>query len=52
MLSTHADHVNEADYQYDPTKVLDHCMWFLSRKVTLDHTYMPHDFSITVHRED
>ncbi len=52
MLSTHADHVNSRDFQYDPIKVLDHCMWFLGRKVTLDHTYMPHDFTITVHRAD
>lgn len=53
MLSTFADkgHVAPLDFKYDPADVLSHCMWFLSRNVTLDHTYMPHDFTITVQRE-
>ena len=50
MLSTYADHTAPDDYQYNPCKILKYSM-SLSRWAKLDHTYMPHDFTIYLWRE-
>jgi len=50
MLSAYADHTAPDDYQYHPCKILKYCM-SLSRWAKLDHTYMPHDFTIYLWRE-
>ncbi len=50
ILSTYADHTAPDDFQYQPSKILEYCMG-LSRWVALDHTYMPHDFTIYVWRD-
>ncbi len=50
MLSTYADHTSPDDFQYQPSKILEFCMG-LSRWVKLDHTYMPHDFTIYLWRD-
>ena len=49
MLSTYADHTAPDDFQYQPSKILEFCMG-LSRWVKLDHTYMPHDFTVYLWR--
>ncbi len=49
MLSTYADHTAPDDFQYQPSKILEFCMG-LSRWVKLDHTYMPHDFTVFLWR--
>ncbi len=50
MLSTYADHTAPDDFQYQPSKILEFCMG-LSRWVKLDHTYMPHDFTVYLWRD-
>lgn len=50
MLSTYADHTAPDDFQYQPSKIFEFCMG-LSRWVKLDHTYMPHDFTIYMWRD-
>ena len=49
MLSTYADHTAPDDYQYNPCKILRYAM-SLSRWAKLDHTYMPHDFTVYLWR--
>jgi len=49
MLSTYADHTAPDDYQYNPCKILKYSM-SLSRWAKLDHTYMPHDFTVYLWR--
>lgn len=51
MLSTYADSVAEDDFQYSPERIFKFAQT-LSRKVKLDHSYMPHDFTIYIFRED
>ncbi len=49
ILSTHADYMEKGYNYFSPSELLAFCMR-MTRKVTLKHDYMPHDFTIAMYK--
>lgn len=48
FLTSHVDFRQVDSYHEDPHSILDFAMRSLSRRVILDHSYMPYEFALTV----
>ena len=51
LMTTHVDYIQEGAFHVNPTDILDFCMNNLSRRVLLDSTYMPYEYTVTVFKD-
>lgn len=50
FLSTYSEHPDGVSMYHDPSALFRLCMRRFSRNVVLDHTYLPHDFTVLVYK--
>ncbi len=52
FMTNHVDFMQEEAYHADPSEILAFFMNRLSRRVQLDHSYLPYEFCVTVFKKN
>ncbi len=52
FMTSHIDFKQDRAFHFDPAQMLGFALANLSRRVVIDHSYMPYEFCMTVFRRD